>query len=157
MDLIASILKLHATGIERMLRIAGESAGNPEAVLGAFQRDPLVRALLLLHGLNDQPPELRVQKALHDLEPQLKKLGAIAEVLKLEAGSVSVRIGLTGHSCGSTAESVRLLVERAIIEAAPDMGAVEVRIEAPSGGFVPISAIGPAANPQEDAARLTIK
>ena len=141
MDLVASVLKLHGAGMERMLQIVEESGSNADVLLAAFGRDPLVRALLVLHDLNDEAPNVRVRQALLDLEPQLQKLGASATVLRLDSDAVSVKVGIAGHNCGSTGESVRLLVERTIMDAAADIGEIEVKLDTPDPAFVPISAI----------------
>jgi Fe-S cluster biogenesis protein NfuA len=141
MNLVASVLKLHEAGMERMLQIVEDSGGNAEALLASFRRDPLVRALLVLHDLNDEAPNVRVQQALQDLQPQLEKLGATATVLRLDSDAVSVRIGVSGHGCGSTGESIRSLVERTIMDAAADIGEIDVKLDAPDPAFVPISAI----------------
>ena len=143
MNLVASVLKLHAAGMERIVEIVEESGGNAESLLAAFRRDPLVHALLVLHDLNDEAPEVRAQRALQDLQPQLEKLGATATVLRLDSDAVSIRIGINGHSCGSTGESVRSLVERTIMDAAADIGEIEVKLDTPDPAFVPISAIQP--------------
>jgi Fe-S cluster biogenesis protein NfuA len=143
LKLVASVLELHTNGLERMLRILQESTSDFESGMAALQRDPLVRALLVLHDLNQQPPDLRVKQALQELEPQLVKLGAKATVLHLDSQSVSVRISGGGQGCGSTAESVRALVERAIVEASPDIADVRVTIESPPPVLIPVSAIAP--------------
>jgi Fe-S cluster biogenesis protein NfuA len=141
MNLVASVLKLHGAGMERILQIVEQSGGNAEALLAAFRHDPLIRALLVLHDLNDEAPDVRVQQALRELGPQLEKLGATATVLRLDPDAVSVRIEITAHSCGSTAESIRSLVERAIMDAAADIGEIEVKVDASDPAFVPLSAI----------------
>jgi Fe-S cluster biogenesis protein NfuA len=141
MNLVASVLKLHEAGMERMLQIVEESGGNAEGLLASFRRDPLVCALLVLHDLNDEAPDVRVQQALQDLQPQLVKLGATATVLRLDPDAVSIRIGVSGHGCGSTGESIRSLVERTIMDAAADIGEIDVKLDAPDPAFVPISAI----------------
>jgi Fe-S cluster biogenesis protein NfuA len=142
LKLVGSVLQLHATGMERMLRIIEESSSDSETLLAEFQRDPLVRALLVLHDLNQQPPEVRVEQALKQLEPQLVKLGAKATVLHLDAQAVRISVSAGGHSCGSTAETVRAMVEQAVVEASPDIADVQVSIEAPAPVVIPISAIG---------------
>jgi Fe-S cluster biogenesis protein NfuA len=148
LKLVASVLKLHATGIERMLRIINDSGSGSEPVLAAFQNDPLVRALLILHDLDEQTPELRVERALRELEPHLEKLGAKATVLHLDTQSVSISIRAGDQGCGSTAETVRSLVEKKIIEASPDISEIEIRMESPPPVVIPISSIAPL--PQRD-------
>jgi Fe-S cluster biogenesis protein NfuA len=143
LKLVASVLKLHATGLEQMMRIINESASDSESLLAAFQHDPLVRALLVLHDLTQQSPEVRVEQALQELEPQLVKLGARATVLHLDSQSVKITVSAGGQGCGSTAETVRSLVERTVVEAGPDIAEVDVRLEPSAPVLIPVSAIGP--------------
>jgi Fe-S cluster biogenesis protein NfuA len=158
-DLIASVLKLHAAGLERMLAILEEQSSAAEPVLAAFRQDPLVRGLLALHDLSDEAPQLRVEQALRQLEPQLERSGAVATVLQLDEEAAHVVIRMTGHSCGSTAESVRTLVERALVEAAPDLKDVQVRLEERDtpAVLIPASAIEPAKQPTTSAVHSVIK
>jgi Fe-S cluster biogenesis protein NfuA len=122
---------------------SGESAG----LLAAFERDPMVRGLLLLHGLHSQSVEVRIDQALSDFEPTLQKYGAIAELVRAGEDGVTVKLRLEGnHSCGSTAETVRSLLERRLAQAAPDVAELIIELpEAPTGGFVPINALQTAA------------
>ena len=143
LKLVGSVLKLHATGLERMMHIVNESASDSESLLAAFQHDPLVRALMVLHDLEQQPPELRVEQALQELEPQLVKLGARATVLHLDAQSVRIMVSAGSQGCGSTGEAVRSLVERTVVEAGPDIAEVDVRLEPTAPVLTPVSAIGP--------------
>lgn len=151
LDLIASVLKLHATGIERMLHILRESSGDSQTVEAFFRRDPLVHALLLLHDLEQQPPEVRVQEALTALGPQLEKLGASVTVLSLDNDAASVKVHTHDSGSRSTPESIRSLVEQTILEAAPDIGELHVAMETPPPTIVPISAIQPAAQAAQPA------
>jgi Fe-S cluster biogenesis protein NfuA len=149
MDLVSSVLQLHAEALGNMLRILADSSADSKAVLAAFERDALVRSVLLLHGLHSQPVEARIHRALTDLEPALQKYGAAVEIARADADAVFITIQLGGQGCGSTADTVRSLVERRISEAAPDVP--EVVIDLPPvapGSFIPIQAIQPAAPSQ---------
>jgi Fe-S cluster biogenesis protein NfuA len=153
MDLLAAVLKLHADGLERMLSIVQEHSQDADALLSAFRGDRLIRALLLLHDLSDEAPDVRVRQTLTELEPQLKRWGATVNVLHLDESGATISLSFNGHSCGSTAESIRELVERQILESAPELNDIHVRIEAETSPvLIPVNAIQPAAPQQASGA-----
>lgn len=147
MDLVASVLQFHAEALASVLRIVQQESGAPSELLAALERDPLVRSALLLHGLHSQPVEVRVHRALLEIEPDLNKYGAIAELLRADEEAVTIKLRIEGnHGCGSTAETVRSLLERKLLQAAPEIEQLIIDLpQLPSGGFVPVEALQPAA------------
>jgi Fe-S cluster biogenesis protein NfuA len=146
MELVSSVLQFHGEALAAVLRIVEEkSTGSPE-LLAALERDPLVRGVLLLHGLHSQPIEVRIDHALSDFEPTLQKYAAVAELVRASEDGVTIKLRMEGnHGCGSTAETVRSLLERRLAQAAPDAAELIIELpEAPTGGFVPINALQPA-------------
>jgi hypothetical protein len=115
-EVVRAVLELHGAGLARLLGTLG-SAGEPaaRAILDGCARDPLVSSLLLLHGLHPVALETRVRGA-------VESLGAGVELLAIEDGVVRVRV---------TPPRSRAAVEAALVEAAPDAGAIEVEEVAP--------------------------
>ncbi|MBV9086710.1 MAG: NifU family protein, partial [Acidobacteriaceae bacterium] len=75
--------------------------------------------------------------------PQLRKQGGSVELLGVSDAVVRVKIQASGNGCGSSPDALKLAVEQAILEAAPDV--VQVVVEgAPSAGFVPLNMVQPA-------------
>lgn len=146
MELVSSVLQFHGEALAAILRIVEEKSTDSPELLAALERDPLVRGVLLLHGLHSQPIEVRIDHALSDFEPALQKYGAVAELVRAGEDGVTIRLRMEGnHGCGSTAETVRSLLERRLAQAAPDAAELIIELpEAPSGGFVPINALQPA-------------
>jgi Fe-S cluster biogenesis protein NfuA len=145
MHLVSSVLQFHGEALAAMLRIMEEKGSNAPELLAALERDPLVRSVLLLHGLHSQPIEVRIDRALSEFEPTLNKYGAEAEVLQAGEEGITIKLRIEGHSCASTAETVRSLLERQLAQAAPDVPELIIELpEAPTGGFVPIKALQPA-------------
>lgn len=146
MDLVSSVLQFHGEALANVLRIVEESGSQAPELLAALEGDPLVRSALLLHGLHSQPVEVRLDHALTDFEPTLNKYGAIAEVLRAGEEGVTIKLRIEGnHSCGSTAETVRSLLERRLSQAVPDVPELIIELpEAPTGGFVNVNALQPA-------------
>ncbi|HKW74737.1 MAG TPA: hypothetical protein VJN64_04370 [Terriglobales bacterium] len=145
MELVSSVLQFHGEALAAILRTIEEKSSNTPEVLAALERDPLVRGVLLLHGLHSQPLEVRIDSALSEFEPTLNKYGAVAEVLRAGEEGVTIKLRIEGHNCGSTAETVRSLLERKLAQAAPDVAELIIELpEAPAGGFVPINSLQPA-------------
>ena len=144
-DLVQSLLELQGAGINRMLEIAIE-AGNPgQGIIERFGRDELVGGLLILHGLHPVAIETRVIQALNKVRPYLHSHGGDVELLGIDDEGV-VRLKLQGSckSCPSSAMTLKLAVEEAIYEAAPDITAIEAEglaeQSASSSKFVQIGA-----------------
>ncbi len=145
MDLVSSVLQFHGEALTAMLRILKEKGSDTQELLAALERDPLVRSVLLLHGLHSQPIEVRIDRALSEFEPTLNKYGAVAELLRVGEDGLTIKLRIEGHSCGSTAETVRALLERKLAQAAPDIAELVIELPAASAdSFVPINALQPA-------------
>ena len=125
-ELVQTLLELHGAGINRMLEIVWE--GGPEGerlVQESLPADPLVSHLLLLHGLHPLPVETRVQQALDTVRPYMESHGGNVELVSVDDGVVRVRLQGTCGTCPASSVTLRLAVEDAIAEAAPDVVAVE--------------------------------
>jgi Fe-S cluster biogenesis protein NfuA len=148
LDLLQSVMDLHGAAVSRIVELLDATeAGRASLVrLGA---DPLICGLLVLYGVHPVPLEERLARALENLAPQLRKHSGSAELLGVSEGVVRVKLESSGHGCGNSPDALRTMLERAILEAAPEV--VEVAVEsAASGvtpaasGFVPLNLIQPA-------------
>ena len=140
-ELLQSLMELNGAGLERMLGMTAEAGAAGAALIDAFARDELVRGLLLLYGLHPVPLETRVAEALVKVRPYLQSHGGNVEVLGIEEGVVRLRLQGSCQSCPSSAMTLKLAIEEAIYEAAPDVTAIEAEgvsdVPAPSG-LVPL-------------------
>lgn len=141
LELLQSIMDLHGAAVARMVELLGgnEAGRSSLAKLGV---DPLICGLLVLYGVHPVPIEERVSSAVANLAPQLRKHSGSAEVIAVSAEQVRVKIQNTGHGCGS--DSLKGMVEQAILEAAPELEEVIVESATSSAnGFVPLNLIQP--------------
>jgi Fe-S cluster biogenesis protein NfuA len=140
---------------EGLRRIVGHIASaGADAVREACVRDELVSHLLLLHDLHPDDVGSRVRRALEGVRPALRSHGGDVELLDVEAGVVRLRLRGSCDGCASSATTLRLTVEEAIREAAPDIDRIETEDDAAAKGpaetgrpgsapaFVPLAAIG---------------
>jgi Fe-S cluster biogenesis protein NfuA/nitrite reductase/ring-hydroxylating ferredoxin subunit len=120
-EVVRLVVELYGAGLERAVELAG-----PE-VLERLVEDELVASLLVLHGLHPKDTETRVVEALDQVRPYLGSHAGGVELLGVDPGGV-VRLRLEGScdGCPSSTMTVKLAIERAIEEAAPEVTAVEV-------------------------------
>lgn len=138
--LTRSLLDLHEVGIGRMLELLLNNS-DVNAIPDAWQEDPLVSNLLILHELHPLDADTRIAKAISELEPLLQQHRAELKVLKLTEQEVSVEFsGGCGH-CQSSQAAIRQMVDDAICVAAPELRVTISEADSPEpagGSMLPI-------------------
>jgi Fe-S cluster biogenesis protein NfuA/nitrite reductase/ring-hydroxylating ferredoxin subunit len=120
-EVVRLVVELYGAGLERAVELAGPQA------LERFVEDELVASLLVLHGLHPKDTETRVVEALDQVRPYLGSHAGGVELLGVDpAGVVHLRLEGSCDGCPSSTMTVKLAIERAIEEAAPEVTAVEV-------------------------------
>jgi Fe-S cluster biogenesis protein NfuA len=125
-ELLQLVMEIHGAGLEKMMEIIFQSGDGGARIIDELGRDPLAGNLLILHGLHPEDVETRVSRALERSGPTLRKHGSEVGVISMEAGAVRLRVGVGEHSCGSTAKTVKAIVEQAIYDAAPDIASLTI-------------------------------
>ena len=154
-ELVQSLMELHGAGIERMLEIVRQDATSGSSIIEALVRDDHVRSLLLIYGLHPDSLETRVTQALEKTRPYLKSHGGNVNLVGVDdSGTVTLRLEGNCHGCPSSSATLKLAVEEAIYEAAPDVTAILVQgdiqeVPATTLGFVPLSQLGCNSNDRE--------
>jgi Fe-S cluster biogenesis protein NfuA/nitrite reductase/ring-hydroxylating ferredoxin subunit len=125
--LVAAVMELHREAMDRTLAAVGRGGAASASILDSLTRDDLVASVLLLHDLHPADLETRVRGALDKTRPYLKSHGGNVELVGIESSGV-VRLRLEGscHGCPSSSLTLKLAIEQAIKEAAPDVSAIEV-------------------------------
>jgi Fe-S cluster biogenesis protein NfuA len=125
-QLVAAVVQLYGEGLTRILADCAESPDS-ERLLERFAADPLVGHLLLLHGLHPDSVDARVQGALDRVRPYLgSHAGGIDYLGVDDAGVAHLRLQGSCDGCAGSAATVHSAVERAVLEAAPEVARVEV-------------------------------
>jgi len=90
--------------------------------------DELVAGLLVANGLHPDDLETRIAKALDGVRPFMAGHGGDVELLDIDERVGAVRLRLLGScdGCPSSAITLRATVERAIFDAAPEIGIIDV-------------------------------
>jgi Fe-S cluster biogenesis protein NfuA len=125
-ELVAAVVALYGEGLERVvMSLRGTPDG--ELAIRRLAEDELIGNLLLLHGLHPDDVDTRIQLALDRVRPYLgSHSGGIEYVGVDEDGVAHLRLEGSCDGCAGSAATVHLAVERAVLEAAPEVGSVEV-------------------------------
>lgn len=126
-ELMQCLMEMNATGIERIMEIAYESGPKGGEIIDRIAEDEMAESLLLLYGLHPLDIGTRVMKALDKVRPYLQSHKGNVELLDI-SGEGAVRLKLRGScdGCASSAMTLKLAIEEAIYEFAPDITALYV-------------------------------
>jgi Fe-S cluster biogenesis protein NfuA/nitrite reductase/ring-hydroxylating ferredoxin subunit len=125
-DLARTIVALYGAGLERVLTIVYDALGaeRADAVFALLVQDKFVESLLCLHGLHPVAVEDRVQRALDSVRPYLQSHEGGIDIVSIDDGVVLLRLEGSCKGCPSSTMTVKLAVERAILEQVPEIHAV---------------------------------
>jgi Fe-S cluster biogenesis protein NfuA len=142
-EVVRLVTELYGAGLERILAIAGPDLAP------LLAGDELVASLLVVHGLHPDGLRSRVEGALASVRPFLAHHDGDVELLDVDddAGAVHLRLLGSCDGCPSSSVTLQLAVERAIREAAPEIGIIDVDAHDPvvvpagaaGGGAVPVA------------------
>ncbi|MFD3400834.1 NifU family protein [Kribbella sp. NPDC058693] len=120
-ELVRAVLTLHGAGLEQLLGLLDEPQVRQLA------GDDLVAGLLLLHDLHPDDVATRIQNALDSVRPYLGSHAGGIDYLGLDDdGVVHLRLQGSCDGCPGSTATVRLTVENAVLDAAPEAIAVDV-------------------------------
>jgi Fe-S cluster biogenesis protein NfuA len=124
-ELLRLVTELYGGGLERVVTLAREEA---PAFADRLLDDDLVASLLLVHGLHPESVTARVEAGLQSVRPLLATHDGDVELLDVDedAGAVHLRLLGSCDGCPSSAVTLRDAVERAIVEAAPEITIIDV-------------------------------
>lgn len=126
LGLMQSLMDLHGAGIERLMEIVFDTGETGSEIIDRFGSDDLVGSLLLLYGLHPLDIESRVTQALDKVRPYLRSHAGDVELIDISDGAVRLRLQGSCNGCASSAITMKLAIEEAIYEVAPDVTALEV-------------------------------
>jgi Fe-S cluster biogenesis protein NfuA len=129
-ELLRLVAELYGAGLSRIVELANEGA---PALIDAMAADELVASLLLVHGLHPESMASRVEGALASVRPLLAVHAGDVEVLGIDerAGTVVLRLLGSCDGCPSSSVTLQLAVERAIMDAAPEVVRIDVDQRSP--------------------------
>jgi Fe-S cluster biogenesis protein NfuA len=125
-DLLRAVMELHGAALERILNKLADAGETGLALIDALADDDLTASVLLLHGLHPLDLETRVRQALDKVRPFLRSHGGNVELLGLAGGVARLQMLGSCDGCPSSAMTLKLAIEQAIYEKAPDVTAIEL-------------------------------
>ena len=125
-ELVRLLVGLYGDGLARIVGALAEHGEAGAAILAGLTHDPLVESLLLLHDLHPLDVDTRVQRALDQVRPYLGSHAGGVEYLGVTDGVAKLRLEGSCHGCPSSTVTVRLAIEGAVMNAAPEVAEVVV-------------------------------
>src|SRR5579863_8947236 len=125
-ELVRLLVGMYGDGLAAIVAALAQEGEPGRAVLDRLTEDPLVEGLLLLHGLHPLDVDARIQRALDQVRPYLGSHAGGVEYLGVADGVARLRLEGSCHGCPSSTVTVRLAIEDAVKEAAPEVTEVSV-------------------------------
>jgi Fe-S cluster biogenesis protein NfuA/nitrite reductase/ring-hydroxylating ferredoxin subunit len=127
-ELVRTLIQFYGSGLERIMELVFEDPVVAESLVPRFVGDKLVGSILVLHDLHPSTTEERVVEALERVRPYLGSHSGGVELLGVDAaaGIVFLRLAGSCDGCPSSTVTVKLAIEKAISETAPEIVKVEV-------------------------------
>lgn len=141
LDLKAAVEDFHREGLLRVVRTLKEDPRGKE-LLFELVDDPVVYALLVMHGIVRADPVTLANRALEDVRPYLESHGGGVELVGVELPVARVRLSGTCNGCSQSSATLREVVERALVAAVHGLHQVEVVPSEPEPTMVPLTAVG---------------
>jgi Fe-S cluster biogenesis protein NfuA/nitrite reductase/ring-hydroxylating ferredoxin subunit len=130
-ELVRLLMELYGSGLARILEIVDDAASASE-IFDRIAADDLVASLLVLHGLHPLNIETRITRALDRVRPYLGSHGGDVKLLGVKEGIVHLRLEGSCHGCPSSTVTMKLAIEKAIEESAPEVIRIEVEGATPA-------------------------
>ncbi len=124
-ELLELVLDLHGLALARMTSLASASEQGP-GLIESMIADPYVRGVLLLHGLHPHEPELRLRQTIEQMRPQWNSRGFHVDLISADSTTARIRVNKNGS--GEATDAIRLSVEEALVDVAPDLDDIAVEI-----------------------------
>ncbi len=125
-ELVRLLIGLYGDGLAAILRILSGYGPDGDQMIAGLAEDPLVEGLLLLHDLHPLDVDARVQRALDRVRPYLGSHAGGVRYLGVADGVARLRLEGSCHGCPSSTVTVRLAIEGAVLDAAPEVSEVVV-------------------------------
>lgn len=147
-ELIQTLLEMYGEGLARMLEITAKSQASGLELIDTFASDELLSSLFLLHGLHPVDIEARVMLALDGVRPYLKSHGGTVQFVRIENNVAYLRLEGNCHGCSGSTNTLKLAIEEALYQAAPDLGGLQVEgvVEPPARSVMPVTFVPPKRN-----------
>jgi len=125
-ELVRLLVGMYGDGLAAIMAALAQEGAPGRAMIDRLAADPVVEGLLLLHGLHPLDVDARIQRALDQVRPYLGSHAGGVQYLGVTGGVARLRLEGTCHGCPSSTVTVRLAIEGAVQDAAPEVTEVVV-------------------------------
>jgi len=136
-EVIRLTTELYGAGLARVMELAKDES---PVLVDLLAGDALIASLLAVHDLHPEDLTSRVEEALDRVRPFLGQHAGDVEFVAVDgdAGAVLLRLRGSCDGCPSSAVTLKLAIERAILDAAPEITRIDVDEPEPTSEPVPI-------------------
>jgi len=125
-ELVRLLVGLYGDGLARIAGTLSDEGAVGAAMLGRLAEDPLVESLFLLHGLHPLDVDTRIQRALDRVRPYLGSHAGGVQYVGVTDGVALLRLEGNCDGCPSSTVTVKLAIEGAVQDAAPEVSEIVV-------------------------------
>jgi len=125
-ELVGLLVGIYGDGLSHIMAALGDAGQAGTALMAQLIEDPLVENLLLLHDLHPLDTDTRIQRALDQVRPYLGSHAGGVEYVGVTGDVAHLRLEGSCHGCPSSTVTVRLAIEDAVKNAAPEVAEVAV-------------------------------
>lgn len=122
LETVQAVVELYGAALERVVEASSAAGG---AMVSALVDDELLSHLLIVHDLHPEDVDTRVGRALEEVRPYLRSHGGNVDLLRIADGVAYLRLQGSCSGCPSSATTLKLAVEEAIMKAAPELERIE--------------------------------
>lgn len=123
-EAVRLIVQLYGAALGRI--VEGLREAGADRLLAELNEDELVASLLLVHGLQVDTLQERIEKALEEVRPYLDSHGGDVRLLSIADDTVTLEMLGSCDGCPSSAVTLELAVKGAIEAAAPEIDVIEL-------------------------------
>lgn len=134
-DLVSTLVEFYGSALERVMELVHERGDT--GLVHALGDDPLVGSVLVVHDLHPLSTEQRVRVALDKVRPYLGSHAGDVDLIAVADDVVRLRLAGSCNGCPSSTVTVKLAIEKAIQDVAPEI--VDIQVD----GVVDDAEIGP--------------
>ncbi|GAC1594759.1 MAG: hypothetical protein NVS3B21_17100 [Acidimicrobiales bacterium] len=136
-EVLKLVSDLYGAALGRVVDLASRESPS---LMNALIHDELVAGLLMVHDLHPESLRTRVETALRSVRPLLSHHGGGVELIDIdeEVGAVFLRLLGSCDGCPSSTVTLQNAVERAIVEAAPEISIIDIEQQDGADG-IPIT------------------
>ncbi len=147
-DLVSTLVEFYGSALERVMELVHERGDT--ALIAALGDDSLVGSVLVVHDLHPLSTEQRVRLALDKVRPYLGSHAGAVDLIGVVDGVVRLRLAGSCNGCPSSTVTVKLAIEKAIQDLAPEIVDIQVEgvVDEPEPGRPLIPSTTPDAAPR---------